>query len=141
MLKVNNGATPKDVARYILDELGVSKPYVLDFESNDQIYLFDNGEAERVACGSELYERIQEIETRSNVKVYAVTHDNLDIIGETYSLLCVSPYPEDWVGMLRGRPVPTCIVYAYVWNVAHDVCSEFGYIALTICDGILRRVG
>ncbi|MDE7163536.1 MAG: hypothetical protein K2O44_05620 [Clostridia bacterium] len=141
--------TQKDVALYILDELGVSKPYVLDYESNNNVYLFDNGDVTLIQPGSELYARMKQIERDRNILIYAVTHDSLEIIGETYSFLCISPYPEDWNGMLRkcrfrSRSeylVSADMVYAYVWNVKDDRCSESGFVVLHSHYGNITRVG
>lgn len=134
--------TKKDVALYILDKLGVSKPYVLDYESNNNVYLFDNGSVTLIQPDSELYERIKQIEQDRHIMIYAVTHDCLSVIGETYSFLCISPYPEDWGGMLRESSSETInVVYAYVWNVNDDRRSESGFIVLHSNGGCITRVG
>ena len=134
----------KDVAAWALRELNVSMPYVLDFEANDCVYLFNPGKTpERIAPGSELMAKIREIEEERKLKIYAVTHDYLSVVGETYSFLCISPYEEDWDGMLQ--PIRNNAgffrAYAYVHNVANPECSESGYVVLFPHLGKLVRVG
>ena len=134
----------KDVAAWALRELNVSMPYVLDFEANDRVYLFNPRKTpERIAPGSELMAKIREIEEERKLKIYAVTHDYLSVVGETYSFLCISPYEEDWDGMLQ--PIRNNAgffrAYAYVHNVANPECSESGYVVLFPHLGKLVRVG
>ena len=142
--------TPKEVAKAILDELGVYVPFVQEFESSDVVYLFDSldpdavkgYDSKKIMPGSEQHKKIQEIEQRSNVKVYAVTHENLAVVGETYSFLCVSPYPEDWEHCFRGaRSSGWYMAYAYVQNMEDDLCSEYGYVAITANHGVIKRGG
>lgn len=150
MVKNRWGATsPKDVARCILDELGVCRPYILDFDNNNAVYLFDNGEVRRVDPNSVLGRKLKSIEEGSNVKVYAVVHSVLFPVGDNYAFLCVSSYPEDWEYTFK-RYIPALggyvcgagfLVYSYVWNTTRDECSEFGSVALNAAFGKLRRVG
>lgn len=131
---------PKHVGAWALREMNVSRPYVLDYEANGNIYLFDRRKApERIAPGSELWNKIKEIEEQRHVTIYAVTHDYLPIVGEMYSYLCISPYPEDWEHMVRHHGDDHFLVYAYVQNVSYDRCSEFGYImVLARYNGMVR---
>ena len=132
----------KDMATIILRDLGVAEPYVVDFEATDQVYLWDDGkEPTRISPRSELGKKIRELELRRNVTVYAVTHEELSIVGECYSFLCVSPYPEEWTSMFRrGASNNRFLVYAYVENVMFPKCSESGYVLLQASDGIIRRI-
>lgn len=131
---------PKHVGAWALRELNVSMPYVLDYEANDSIYLFDRRKApERITPGSELWNKIKEIEKARNVIIYAVTHDYIEPIGEMYSYLCISPYPEDWQYMVRHQGDDHFFVYAYVQNMSNDRCSESGYIlVLARYNGMVR---
>lgn len=143
-MSVKSTITPKDVAVFVLWELNVSPRYILDFQTNDCVYLFNPGKTpERIAPNSELADKIREIEEERKLKIYAVTHDYLPIIGETYSFLCISPYEEDWDGMLQ--PIRNNAgffrAYAYVHNVANPECSESGYVVLFPHLGKLVRVG
>lgn len=131
----------KDTAKRLMTELGVCVPYILDFENNNQIYLFKNYEGYKISPGTELFNRIQEIERECNVKVYAVTSDIIPIVGLNYTFLCVSPYPEDWDGLLRQIDNDLFRAYAYVHNVAVPECSESGFVSLSTFGGGVKRVG
>ncbi len=131
-----------DIAREFLRELGMPNKYVILFDCCDAVYLFDPtvGEPERVT--PELHEKISAIERSRNVKIYAVTHDYIAELGETYSYLCVSPYEEDIEHLVRNTKDPTVkLVYAYVENILDEKCSEFGYIAVKSDYGSIVRVG
>lgn len=142
-MKFTTHTTTKEVAAWSLRELNVSTPYVLDFEANDSIYLFgiDDGSPQRIAPSSELMDKIREIEASRDVKIYAVTHECLPIIGETYSFLCISPYKEDWECMVQYIGHNSFYVYAYVHNVAKPEYSESGFVTLLSNGRNLLRVG
>lgn len=139
--KINSPVMLKNVAEALMEDLGISKPYILDYTCNNQVYLYENAEARRIDVGSELHAKIKELEQKHNGKIYAVTHDYLPIVGEMYSFLYVSPYQEDWDRILRPMGRRRFMVYAYVQNVEIDICSEFGYVLLESAFGELRRVG
>lgn len=143
-MSLRHSTQQKEVAAWALRELNVSMPYVLDFEANDRVYLFNPRKTpERIAPNSELADKVREIEAVRKLKIYAVTHDYLSVVGETYSFLCISPYEEDWDGMLQ--PIRNNAgffrAYAYVHNVANPECSESGYVVLFPHLGKLVRVG
>ncbi len=131
----------KSIAEGLMEDLGISKPYILNYICNNQVYLYENAEARRIDVGSELYAKIKELEQQHNGKIYAVTHDYLPVVGEMYSFLYVSPYQEDWDHILRPMGKHRFMVYAYVQNVENDICSEFGYVVIESAFGELRRVG
>lgn len=134
--------TPKDVAVWALRELNVSMPYVLDYEANDSVYLFDYGNAKRIAQNSELADKVREVEAARNLKIYAVTHDFLPSVGEMYSFLCISPYKDDWDGMVKlSSDKQRAYVYAYVYNPVIPEYSESGYVLFSMINGKLFRVG
>lgn len=134
--------TQKDVAIYALREMLVSKAIIADFETNDNVYLFEGHKAaERIVPGSGLYCTLRRIEEANHVKIYAVTRDYMPLIGYMYSFLCVSPYEEDWEHMVRRVDANTYMAYAYVQNLQDDLCSEFGYVAVSTYGGFIRRVG
>ena len=143
-MSVKQSVRQKEVAAWALRELNVSTPYVLDFETNDSLYLFgfDDELPRRIAPSSELMDKIREIEKARNVKIYAVTHDYLPYVGEMYSFLCISPYQADWCDMVKLTSIKHhARVYAYVYNVDSPECSESGFVALRITGGKLVRVG
>lgn len=139
--KIKDQSILKSVAESLMEDLRISKPYILDYTCNNQVYLYENAEARRIDPDSELYMKIKELEQQHNGKIYAVTHDYLPIVGEMYSFLYVSPYQEDWNHMFRPMGKRRFMVYAYVQNVQIDICSEFGYVVLESVFGELRRVG
>ena len=141
-MRAKQSPRQNDIAAWALSELNVSTPYVLDFKANDSIYLFDGDNVQRISPDSELMDKVREIEIERNLKIYAVMHDNLPVIGETYSFLCISPYQSDWALMVRLSPSKLqAFVYAYVYNVAIPKYSEGGYVALRITGGKLVRFG
>ena len=143
-MSVKQSVRQKEVAAWALRELNVSTPYVLDFETNDSLYLFgfDDELPRRIAPSSELMDKIREIEKARNVKIYAVTHDYLPYVGEMYSFFCISPYQADWDGMVTLMPNKRqACVYAYVYNVDSPECSESGFVVLRIIGGKLVCVG
>lgn len=141
MIKASNLAM-KECALNLMSIMGFSPRYYRQFGKDDKINVFDtelNGTV--ISPGSELWRRIKAVEQDSGVKVFAVTRDFFEGFGEMYSLLCVSPYEEDWdvmfrpVGHLRFRS------YAYVWNLTNDDYSEFGSVYVEAYNGGIRRVG
>lgn len=146
MRVIRQSVRQKEVAAWALRKLNISTPYVLDFEANDNVYLFDCdndcNNISRIAPSSELMDKIREIEKARNVKIYAVTHDYLPYVGEMYSFLCISPYQADWCDMVKLTSIKHhARVYAYVYNVDSPECSESGFVALRITGGKLVRVG
>lgn len=131
-----------DIAREFMIELGVSKKYSVLFDQCDAVFLYDPRLDLPERETPELHRKIAELEQKSNVKVYAVTHDYIAELGETYSYLCVSPYPEDIEQLIRSTTDPSVkLVYAYVENILDERCSEFGYIAVKTVGGSIVRVG
>ena len=89
----------------------------------------------------ELVPLLERLEQNGSLPYY-ITHE-LFPWGETYSILTVSPYEEDF-----ALSMPTLIpemgayrAYAYVWNVTDDYKSEYGSVYLKNEHGMLVRVG
>lgn len=131
----------KSVAVQFMEKLEVRKQYILDYVCNNQLYLYEEFNAQKIDPGSELQAMIKDIEQKNGGVVYAVTHDRLPIVGEMYSFLYVSPYQEDWDHILLPVDDRRFMVYAYVMNVENDTFSEFGYVVLESSLGNLIRVG
>ena len=72
---------------------------------------------------------------------YYITHE-LFPWGETYSILTVSPYEEDFALATPAYidEIGAYRAYAYVWNVTEDHRSEYGSVYLKNEDGMLVRV-
>lgn len=141
-----NSKTPiplKDVAMHLMRELNMPACSIFSFEQHDIVTLFDGERNNRGYAFpyTVLHDKIKQIEETNHVKIYAVTHDYMPVIGYMYSFLCVSPYEEDWDQMVRHVGKDTYMAYAYVLNMTHDVCSEFGSVVLETGYCSFRRVG
>lgn len=131
----------KDVALYLMRELDMPMSSILLFDQRGLVTIFDGDCRGFAFPGTVLYDKVTELEQAHNIKIYAVTHDYLAPVGEMYSFLCVSSYEEDWDHLVQRVGTKQYLAYAYVQNVQNDLCSEFGYVALSVFDGKLRRVG
>lgn len=133
----------KDVAMHLMRELNMPACSIFSFEQRDIVTLFDGKSNNRSHAFpfTNLWDKIKRIEEANHVKIYAVTRDYMPLIGYMYSFLCVSPYEEDWDQMVRHVGKDTYMAYAYVQNLQDDKCSEFGYVAVSVADFFLRRVG
>lgn len=140
---MNQAITQKDVAMYLMRELNMPMSSILLFEQRDLVTLFDGESNNRSYAfpSTSLWDKIKQIEEANYVMIYAVTRDYMPVIGYMYSFLCVSPYEEDWDQMVRHVGKDTYMAYAYVQNLQDDKCSEFGYVAVSVADFFLRRVG
>lgn len=124
-----------------LHELDICIPYILDYESNDQVYLFKNYEGMRISPDSIVAKKLHEIEKQFKCKVYAVTYE-LFRFGRVYSFLLVSRYRADWETMFRKCPaMDKYYAYAYAWNLDRLDCSELGGVFVDSAIGGIRRVG
>lgn len=141
-----NSKTPiplKDVAMHLMRELNMPMSSILLFEQRDLVTLFDGVFNNRSYAfpSTSLWDKIKQIEEANYVKIYAVTRDYMPVIGYMYSFLCVSSHEEDWDQMVRHVGKDTYMAYAYVQNLQDNKCSEFGYVAVSVADFFLRRVG
>jgi len=134
-------ATQKDVGKYILEELGVPNYVRILFDQSDTVFMFGRLALVRADEYFRFSEIIRRIEHDSGAKVYAVTHDFIEPIGECYSFLCVSKYEEDYEQMFQPMGRGVYRVYAYCYNVACSECSEYGSVFVTCTNDKLVRVG
>lgn len=74
----------------------------------------------------------------SDCLVYHVIH-SLSNIGETYEMLTVSNYPEDW--SIETRYIDKGIIMVYSENLTHPDWSESGSIEVENYKGALFRIG
>ncbi len=125
---------------FAMCELDMCNVFFEDFVKNGQVYVFNNWYGRKIEAGTELHKKIEQLELHSHVKVYAVTQDDL-FIGKTYSFLCVSPYDDDRLYMVRHITGNQYAAYAYVQNVFDDKYSEFGSVVLLAHRGGLKRMG
>lgn len=148
MTKLNRTAL-KQMGISLLAELKVPSVVLHVFDKTDTVHLFGSClfdgkfmfcNVEPVTPNSELSRRIAVAE-KNGAKVFAITRDYLPDYGVFYSFLLVSPYEEDWDVTFKALGDNTYRVYAYVWNVNDDKCSEFGSVYIKAENGGLRRVG
>jgi len=78
---------------------------------------------------------IEKFEKEYNAIVYLIAPDPFV---KSLSLLYVSSHPEEWED---NRPSCYDDEMAYVYNLACEDESEFGYVFLKNMEGKLRRVG
>ena len=84
---------------------------------------------------------LEQLENNGSLPYY-ITHE-LFPWGETYSILTVSPYEDDFDLAMPAQidKLGTYRAYAYVWNVTDERKSEYGSVYLKCEDGMLVRVG
>lgn len=144
MTKLNKTAL-KEIAINYLTELKVCPKAVRALSIYDNVSVFGScvnifADPYVVTPVSELARRIAVAE-KNGAKVFAITRDFLPDYGCFYSFLLVSPYEEDWDETFKAVGDNTYRVYAYVWNVNDDKCSEFGSVYIKAENGGLLRVG
>lgn len=85
----------------------------------------------------ELQQRaVEEFEIEYNALVYHVIHSFTEF-GELLTFLYVSSYPEEW--SMDVRSLQSGMPVAYVKNLSHDCCSEFGSVGIRPNIGGLIR--
>ena len=139
----------KDFAIELMTTLDIYKPYINKFKSAEQtITLFEGFGGFYIGEDNEpkLYAKLQEWQKATGNLVYAVTHEIMEF-GECYSFLIVPNFQEMdedeanyEIEMMRDD-VKDGYVFAYVWNVTDDWCSEYGTIVVKSFGGGIRRVG
>ena len=144
MTKLNFTAL-KQIGLNYLSELGVCPEVIHAFEKHDVISLFGFSfcracQPYGISPDSALGRRIHMVE-KNGSKVFAVTRDFIPYYGLFFSFLLVSPYEQDWDETFKALGNNTYRIYAYVWNVNDDKCSEFGSVYIKAENGGLRRVG
>ena len=136
---MNKATTKKEKAIELIKKLDIYKPYINGFENRGRVCFFENFGGFWVDQEPLILSKIKELEEKYNCLVYAVTHE-MTGIGEMYDFLIVSNYPEEWDDTLLQADDGTFYVYAYVWNVDDDYCSEFGDIVVRSFGGGIKRI-
>lgn len=141
--------TQKEFAIELMTKLNIYKPYINKFKSKAQVVtLFENFGGYYIDKTQEpkLFEKIKEFEMTTGNMVYAVTHEFFEF-GECYDFLIVpnfAHYDEDEaeaeIESMREE-VKDGYVFAYVWNVDDEWCSEYGTIAVKHFGGGIKRIG
>ena len=128
----------KEIAIKALQQLGIFKPYIDEFEKNDTVCFFERFAGFWVFQEPEIEAKMKEIEKKHNCTVFAITHEYTEF-GECYSFLLVSDYPEEWNDTIVNDG-DVFYAFAYVWNKTDEWCSEFGSVCLASRFGGLVRV-
>lgn len=132
--------TKKEIAIECLEKLDIYKPYINRFKSEDIPCFFENFGGFYVDQEPEIYEKVKEVESSHDCLVYALTHEYTDF-GETWSMLCV---PKDTT-FINDCLVPysrnSYYAFAYVWNKAEELFSEFGDVVVRSFGGGIKRIG
>lgn len=130
----------KTMAIQFMQQLGVDKHYIKEFEKDGKVYCYEEFKGAVVEPAGKLGKRIRDFEKKSRCLVYAVTHEFM-MFGECYNFLYVSPYEEDLDHLLKYCGNNIYLVSVYAWNVTDEICSEFGYVNVANVDGGLGRIG
>ncbi len=128
----------KEKAVELLKKMDVYKPYIKEFEENDQVCFFETYGGFWVDQEPEVYEKMKEIEEKHNCRVYAVTHEYTNI-GEMYSFLLVTNYIREWKTLVYSSGNKHT-AFAYVWNKSAEWCSEFGSVTVQSFGGGIKRI-
>ena len=134
---MNKQARKEQAIKY-LKQLEIYAPYVKGFEENDQVCFYERYAGFWADQEPEVYKKMKAIEKEYNCTVYAITHERM-FFGECYSFLIVSNYKHEWKTLLRSNKNKHN-VFAYVWNVTDDWCSEFGEITVQSGFGGITRI-
>jgi len=126
-------------ATEMLKQLGIFKPYVDGFVSEDKVCFFENYGGFYVDQEDEIQNKMLELEKEHKIKVYAITHE-FTSFGECYDFLCVTNYKEEWDGLISDYNPNEFYAFAYCWNKDDDWCSEFGDIVVKSFGGGLKRI-
>ena len=130
----------KEKAIEILNKLDIYKPYINGFQNADDVCYFEQFGGFWAWQDDDLLLKLKEIEEKYNCTVYAITHEITEI-GEFYDFLIVSDYKEEWESLVQKYENNNrYYVYAYVWNVDDDYCSEFGDVVIQSFGGGIRRI-
>ncbi len=130
----------KQKAVELMNQIDIFKPYIKGFADNNQVCYYENFGGFWANQKLELQEKLQAIEKKYNCLVYAITHEFAEF-GECYSFLLVPEYKDEWNNLIYKTRNNTYYVFAYVWNVTDNNCSEFGTIEIQSFGGGIRRIG
>lgn len=128
----------KEIALGLLKQLDIFEPYIQDFKDNNHVYFFERYIGFQIDKESEIYKKMNEIESKYGCIVYAATHE-FTVYGEFYSYLIVPRYRGDWNHLIKNYGNKHGIL-AYVWNKDDDTCSEFGRIMICSFGGGITRI-
>ena len=128
----------KEKALELMEQLGITESEKTEFRLMDSLTCFFPTFLLMMTLDVDLRKKIDEIEKKFNVLVYAAIYGEFSF-GRTVNFLIVPDYEEDWDTLFRQGENENN-VYAYVWNLTEEAFSEFGYITVKNSNGNLRRV-
>lgn len=129
----------KEFALKCMEELGIYKPYIWGFKSDNDICFFERFGGHWASQEEWLLKKAEEIEKKYNLTVYAITHEVFEF-GDCYSFLFVPNEKEHWEYVIEKVSSNSYNVFAYVWNVDDELCSEFGTVAIQSYGSGIRRI-
>lgn len=137
MQNIKQTVTQKDICINALLSMDLDAYTVLDFDEQGKVYLSDLSPS---LLPSDIRQRMQDFETRTGNRVYAIIHD-LVVVPDCYCFLYVSKhrvdFPYCFTRVFRG--VFRC--FAYCDNLSDPSCSKSGCIYVANRNGNLVRVG
>lgn len=130
--------TQKEMAIKIMENIGIYKPYIEMFRTDNKVFIYDDYCGYDADLEFEIKAKIDELQEKNNVLVYAVTHEYTESY-EIYDFLLVTDTPDEWWFMFsKGEDFYKA--YAYCLNMTKKEYSEFGSVYLRNFDGIIERV-
>ena len=134
---MKNKQQMKESAVETLRKIKSYAPYTNAFKTKGTVTMYERFGGYYVTKDSELDKKIKEIEKKYNGLIYAAIH-NFTEFGELYTFLWEGAEDETYVEKGEGNEY---YVFAYVWNVDDEMCSEFGEVIITSMLGGLERIG
>lgn len=135
----------KILAGKAMNELSISDAVVAEYlrAGDGATVPFYNTEGQKTEIPEEIAAEVRRIEGEKEITIYAVLKTllsrRIDVM-ETYTMLCISPYPEDVETSFSTIAPFTYRVYAYVLNRTVPGFSEFGMITVKYDGKSLRRI-
>lgn len=120
-----------------MKKLKMHENVISDFENGKLNYSIDLGALYWVK-DSKVLEKVKELEEKYNITIYHLIHHNAEF-GECWCFLYVENEVKEY--KYDNEMLEDNLVYAYVWNLDDDYCSEFGAIMIKSIAGGLLRIG
>ena len=130
----------KQQAIKLMEQLGIYKPYIKDFEQEDKTCFFENFIGFWVYQEPKIEKKMKEIEEKYNCTVYAMTHEYTEF-GELYDFLLVTNVKSEWKTLVEKAQGNEYYTFAYCWNKDDDWSSEFGTVIVKSFGGGIKRIG
>ena len=116
--------------------LNINDSCINDFYKNNELYCSVSGVVRKLTVKEKAM--VYKYQLWSDCLVYHIIH-SFSNIGETYEMLTISNYPEDWD--IETRYIDKGIIMVYSENLTHPDWSESGSIEVENYKGSLFRIG